>query len=298
MLSDNMRGAALMVAGQVAFVINDAFMKGLAGDVPFLQAIFVRGVMATAILVVSALWLRQLSFRIDPADRWRMLIRTTCEALAAYFFVSALFNMPLGNAVAILQILPLTTTLAAYLFMGEPLGWRRLTAILVGLIGVMLIIRPGFEGFTIWSLNVLAAVGAVTIRDLITRQMTSKLPSLTVALAGACGVTVFAAIGTAANPWDPLSLSEYAMLFGATLGILGAYVFSVLMMRVGEVSFVTPFRYSSLIAALILGFFVFGEWPDPIEIVGSTIVVATGLYLLYRELAVRRASASAKRRPS
>lgn len=293
-----MRGAALMVAGQVAFVINDAFMKGLAGDVPFLQAIFVRGVMATAILVVSALWLRQLSFRIDPADRWRMLIRTTCEALAAYFFVSALFNMPLGNAVAILQILPLTTTLAAYLFMGEPLGWRRLTAILVGLVGVMLIIRPGFEGFTIWSLNVLAAVGAVTIRDLITRQMTSKLPSLTVALAGACGVTVFAAIGTAANPWDPLSLSEYAMLFGATLGILGAYVFSVLMMRVGEVSFVTPFRYSSLIAALILGFFVFGEWPDPIEIFGSTIVVATGLYLLYRELAVRRASASAKRRPS
>ncbi|MEL7461233.1 MAG: DMT family transporter [Pseudomonadota bacterium] len=298
MISDNMRGAALMVAGQVAFVINDAFMKALAGDVPFLQAMFLRGVMATVILLVIASLLGQLSFRISPGDRWRMAIRTICEALAAYFFISALFNMPLANAVAILQMLPLSIALAAYLFMGEPLGWRRLTAVLIGFVGVMLIIRPGFDGFSIWSLNVLAAVVAVTIRDLVTRRMASKLPSLMVALAGATGVMVFSGIGTVFTTWDPVSLGEYAKLFGATLGILGAYIFSVLMMRVGEVSFVVPFRYSSLVAALILGLLVFGEWPDAITLLGSAIVVGTGLYMLYREVKLRRAIASASIRPS
>lgn len=287
-----------MVAGQVAFVINDAFMKALAGDVPFLQAMFIRGLMATAILLVAAIAMGHLSFRLAPRDRWRMAVRTLCEALAAYFFISALFNMPLGNAVAILQVLPLTTALAAYVFMGEPLGWRRLTAILVGLFGVMLIIRPGFDGFTIWSLNVLAAVVVVTIRDLITRTMTSSLPSLTVALASAMGVMIFSGLGAAFDPWHPVAIPEYGKLFGATLGILGAYIFSVLMMRVGEVSFVVPFRYSSLVAALILGLIVFGEWPDVWMLLGSAIVVGTGLYMLYREVTLRRAKASANIRPS
>ena len=298
MISDNMRGASLMVAGQVAFVINDAFMKALAGDVPFLQAMFIRGVMATAILLIAAMALGQLNLRIAPGDRWRVALRTLCEALAAYFFISALFNMPLANAVAILQALPLTIALAAYLFLGEPLGWRRLTAILVGFVGVMLIIRPGFDGFTIWSLNVLAAVVVVTIRDLMTRRMTSSLPSLTVAFLGAAGVMVFSAIGTAVQPWDPVTWPELLQLFGATLGILGAYIFSVLMMRVGEVSFVVPFRYSSLVAALILGLIVFGEWPDALTLLGSAIVVGTGLYMLYREVTLRRASAPASIRPS
>lgn len=287
-----------MVAGQVAFVINDVFMKALAGEVPFLQAMFIRGVMATAILLVAAIALGQLSFRLAPADRWRMAVRTMCEALAAYFFVSALFNMPLANAVAILQVLPLSIALAAYLFMGEPLGWRRFAAIVIGFFGVMLIIRPGFDGFTIWSLNVLAAVAAVTLRDLITRRITSSLPSLTVALAGGTGVMVFAAIGTAFEPWHPVTTPEIAQLFGATLGVLGAYICSVLMMRVGEVSFVTPFRYSSLIAALILGLLVFGEWPDGLALAGSGIVMATGLYMLWREAHLRRDSASTNIRPS
>ncbi|MEO1239640.1 MAG: hypothetical protein AAFW64_08275, partial [Pseudomonadota bacterium] len=92
-ISDNMRGAGLMVAGQVAFVINDAFMKALAGDVPFLQAMLIRGVMATAILLVAATLMGHLSVRLAPRDRWRMALRTLCEALAAYFFISALFNM-------------------------------------------------------------------------------------------------------------------------------------------------------------------------------------------------------------
>ena len=289
--SDNARGAALMVGSQIAYTVNDTIMKSLSGEVPFFQAMFIRGLMASILLFVLALSLRQLSFRLAPEDRGRMLIRTAAEAAAAYFFVSALFNMPIANAVAILQVLPLAIALGAYLFLGEPLGWRRLLAIAIGFVGVMLIIRPGFEGFTVWSLYALAAVIAVTIRDLSTRNMTSSLPSWTVAFAGSIGVTVFMAVGAATSEWNSLEPVTYLVLLGAVVSLIAAYLLSVLVMRVGEIAFVAPFRYSSLIAAIIFGLVFFDEWPDALTLIGSAIVVATGLYSLWREHASDRAIA-------
>jgi S-adenosylmethionine uptake transporter len=199
--------------------------------------------------------------------------------------------MPIANAVAILQVLPLVVALAAWLFLGEPLGARRLAAIAVGFFGVMLIIRPGFEGFTVWSLNALASVLAITVRDLATRRMTSALPSLTVALAGSVGVTLFSAIGAFTDGWVPLSPAAAGQMTGAVAALVLAYALSVALMRVGEISFVAPFRYTSLVAALLLGLAFFGEWPDGLTLLGSAIVVATGLYALWRE---QRAAAAAR----
>ncbi len=288
LISPNARGAALMVGSQIAYTVNDTIMKSLSGEVPFFQAMFIRGLMASVLLFVLALSLRQLSFRLAREDRSRMLIRTAAEAAAAYFFVSALFNMPIANAVAILQVLPLSVALGAYLFLGEPLGWRRLVAIFVGFVGVMLIIRPGFEGFTVWSLYALAAVLAVTVRDLATRNMTSSLPSWTVAFAGSVGVTLFMAVGATTSEWISLEPVTYVILLSAVLSLIAAYLLSVLVMRVGEIAFVAPFRYSSLIAALIFGLIFFDEWPDTLTLIGSVIVVATGLYSLWRENAAQR----------
>lgn len=281
--SDNAQGALLMVGSQVAFTVNDTFMKALSDEVPFFQAMFIRGVAVMLLTAALAWWLGHLTFRVAPRDRLRLLVRTLAEAAAAFFFVSALFNMPIANAIAILQVLPLAVALGAWLVLGEPLGWRRLVAIAVGFFGVMLIIRPGFEGFTGWSLYALAAVLAVTVRDLATRGMTSALPSLTVALAGSVGVMVFAAIGATATEWAPMTPLALGQMAGAVVAILAAYLLSVAVMRVGEIAFVAPFRYASLVAALILGLLIFGDWPDQLTLLGSAIVVATGLYTLWRE---------------
>ncbi|MDJ1009759.1 MAG: DMT family transporter [Paracoccaceae bacterium] len=290
--SDNAQGALLMVGSQVAFTVNDAFMKALSDEVPFFQAMFIRGVAVVAVMALLAAAMGQLRFRVAPEDRWRLLVRTAAEAAAAYFFISALFNMPIANAIAILQVLPLAVALAAWLVFGEPLGWRRLLAIAVGFVGVMLIVRPGFEGFTIWSLYALGAVLAVTVRDLATRAMTSSLPSLTVAFAGSLGVMVFAGFGAAATEWAPMTGHAAGQMAGAVVAIVLAYLLSVAVMRVGEIGFVAPFRYASLVAALFLGLAVFGEWPDGLTLIGSVIVVATGLYMLWRE----RVLATARRR--
>jgi len=113
------------------------------------------------------------------------------EIGAAYFFLTALFNMPIANVTAILQALPLTITLAAALFFGDPIGWRRMSAILVGFVGVMLIVRPGAADFTIYSLYVLAAVGFVTLRDLATRRLSKETPSMLVTFITSTSIMVF-----------------------------------------------------------------------------------------------------------
>lgn len=283
-ITPNLRGAAWMSASMLAFTLNDTFMKGLAGEVPLFQAIFLRGLAVCAILLPVAGALGALRL---PRGRDALFVglRTAGEIGAAYFFISALFRMPLANATAILQALPLTVTLAGALFLGERVGWRRWSAIAVGLVGVLVMIRPGTDGFDRWSLYVVAAVACVTLRDVATRRISAAVPSLGVACAAAAGVTAWAGLMAAGQDWAPVSTPAALRLAGAVAAIMGAYLFSVLTMRTGEVSFVAPFRYTGLLWALVLGLAVFGDWPDGWTLAGAAIVVASGLYTLWRERA-------------
>lgn len=283
MISDNMRGAALMAGSMTAFTINDAFMKGLSGEIPLFQAIFMRGVGVVICLLLLCRAMGQLRLDLPRRDWALMWIRAASEAGGAYFFLTALFHMPIANVSAILQVLPLSVALAGALFMREPLGWRRLTAIVIGFLGVLLIVRPGGADFNVYSLYALACVACVTVRDLVVRRMSRAVPSIMVALVAAVGVTGLAALATLFGEWVTPSRTSAWELAGATLFVIGGYVFSVAAMRTGELSFVAPFRYTSLLVALILGAAIFGEFPAPLTLIGAAIVVATGLFTLYRE---------------
>ncbi len=287
-LSDNTRGALLMMASMAAFTLNDACMKAVGQELPFFQAVFLRGVATTILLVVLARLMGGLRFQLSPHDRNLVALRTVAEIGAAYFFITALFHMPIANATAIIQTIPLSVTMAGALFFREPLGWRRFTAILIGFAGVLLIVRPGSEGFSVYSVYALVSVVFVTIRDLATRRLSREVPSLTVAVSAAAGVTVFGAVGSLGTAWVPLTATTVSLLAGASLFIIGGYLFSVMVMRVGDLSLVAPFRYTSLIWALLLGLFVFGDWPKPLTLVGAAIIAATGIYTLMRERHLRR----------
>lgn len=292
MLTENMRGALLMMGSMSAFTINDAFMKAAMVDLPLMQSIFLRSLIVLPLLVVLCRAMGQLRFDISARD-WRLIvIRTGAEMVGAYLFISALFHMPLANVSAILQALPLTVTLAAALFFREPLGWRRITAILVGFAGVLLIVRPGGADFNVYSLYAVAAVLIVTVRDLAARRMSRDVPSTLVALVAAFGVMLMAAIGLLFETWTPVGAGNLGLLAGAAFFIIGGYVFSVSAMRVGEIGFVAPFRYTSLLVALILGFVVFGEVPAGLTLLGAAIVVAMGLFTLYREQRLKARAAA------
>ncbi|MBV1867753.1 MAG: DMT family transporter [Marinosulfonomonas sp.] len=290
-ISKNMRGAALMVAAMIAFTVNDAFVKVLAGEVPLFQVVFVRGLATCILLTIFAWFSGAFSCRVRLKDWIIIGLRAASEVAAAIMFITALFHMPIASVSAILQALPLAVTLAGALFLGEAIGWRRMAAILVGFLGVLLIIRPGTSSFDAYSIYPVLVVVVVTFRDLSARRLSSNVPSMTVALATAVIVTVCAGIGLLGGEWVSLNTHSYSLLGLAAIFVVGGYLFSVMTMRTGEISFIAPFRYTSLLVAMALGFFVFDEWPDTWTLIGSGIVVATGAFTLYRE----HRSARAKR---
>lgn len=296
-MSDNTRGALLMTGSMAAFTFNDAFMKALGEHLPLFQAIFLRGLGVTAFLIGLTFWMGQLRLTASRRDWALMSIRAVSEMGGAWFFITALFHMPFANLSAILQALPLAVTLAGALFLKESVGWRRMAAILIGFAGVMLIVRPGAEGFTIYALYGLATVACVTVRDIVSRMMSREVPSLLVASVSALGVTLFAATGSAFETWAPVDGPVLLKLLGAMVFVFGGYLFSVSAMRVGDLAFVAPFRYTSLLVALVVGALVFGTFPDLLTLIGAGIVVATGLFTLYRERVTRRAALAAAAAP-
>ncbi len=284
----NMKGAIFMMASMAGFVLNDTMIKLVSEELALFQTVFLRGVMATALLGLLAWYKGALIYR--PARRDMKIIgwRTFAEVGATFCFLTALFNMPLANATAILQSLPLAVTLAASLFLGQKVGWRRYLAISIGFIGVLIIVRPGTEGFNAYSLWALGAVGFVTLRDLLSHKLSPATPSIFVALVTSAAVMVLSGLLAATQEWRDVSLQTAIYLAAAAGFILVGYIAAITAMRHGDIPFVSPFRYSVLIWALLLGFFVFGEIPDGWTIIGSTIVVGMGIFTFYRERVSRR----------
>ncbi|WP_299632421.1 DMT family transporter [uncultured Roseobacter sp.] len=278
----------LMMASMACFTVNDALIKATGGVVPLFQLLVLRGVLAT--LLIALLAGSRGAFRVRASRRdWALIIlRSVSEVGAAYFFVTALLNMPLANITAILQVLPLTVTLGSALIFREAIGWRRMTAILIGFCGMLLIVRPGPEGFTQWSLYALIAVLCVTARDLSTRRISPEVPSLLVTFSASLTVLIAAGLASLSIEWAPITPSLGGLIAASSLFIVGGYFFSVQVMRAGDVSFIAPFRYTGLIWALLLGWVVFGEWPGMMTLLGAGIIVATGLFTLYREHALMR----------
>ncbi len=287
--SDNLRGALFMVVGMAGFGLNDALIKLTAGELTLFQAIFLRGLFATALVAGLAGWRRALDLRtIAGRDRRLVALRAFGETGATLCFLYALFHMPLANATAIVQAVPLALTVAAALVLGERVGWRRATAAGLGFVGVLIIVRPGFAGFTAYSLSAMGAVGFLVLRDLATRRLSAAVPSLTVTLITAASITAMGGIGVAAGSWQPVAPGHVALLATAAVFLFVGYLFMVKTMRVGDVGFVAPFRYTILLWAVLAGIVLFDEWPDAWTLAGSALIVATGLYTLHRER--RRAS--------
>lgn len=282
-LSDNMRGAAFMSICMAAFVLNDATMKLAAEHLSMFQAMFLRGIFTTILLGMLCAYNKAFLFHIAKVDRRTLALRLVGEVGGTVCYLTALFNMPLANATAILQALPLAVTLAGALFLKEVVGWRRYLAIAIGFIGVVIIVRPGSDGFNEFSLWAIAAVFFIMLRDLSTRQLSPAIPSLFVALLTSISILIVGGALSFTMEWKPVTMEGISLLAGAAVFVIFGYLFSVMAMRVGDISFSSPFRYTILLWAIILGFVVFGDIPDQWTILGSLIIVGSGVYTFYRE---------------
>jgi drug/metabolite transporter (DMT)-like permease len=287
-LSDNSRGAIFMAICMAGFVLNDAMIKLVTQDIGLFQAIFLRGILASLLIGALAWGRRQLFYRVSRGDGAMLALRIIGELGGTVCYLTALMHIPIANATAILQALPLAVTLGAAVFLKEPVGWKRYTAIAVGFAGVMIIVRPGAEGFDAYALLAVVSVGFVTLRDLATRRLSGPVPSLFVAFLTAVSIMLLGAVMLPFTDWTPVETSHLTIIAVGASALFFGYVFSVSSMRVGEVAFVAPFRYTILIWAILLGIVIFGHIPDGWTLVGASIIVATGVFTFYRERRLSR----------
>ncbi|MCB1453071.1 MAG: DMT family transporter [Rhizobiaceae bacterium] len=278
-----------MALAMFGFSANDAIIKSLTGAFSVGQIMLVRGIFATLLIALLA-WhqgaLRRPALVLNPL----VAARAVCELGATMLFLFALANMPFSNVSAILQSLPLAVTAGAALFFQETVRWRRWVAIAIGFTGVMVIVRPGAEGFNTYSIAVLVSVCFAAARDLITRQLPHEIPSLLVSTTTALGVTLAGAVLLVPlGGWSPMKAADIGFLAVAAVLLLVGYQFIIVAMRSGEIAFVAPFRYTSLLWAVMFGFFLFDERLNTPMIVGSALIIGSGLYSLYRERKVGQA---------
>ena len=282
MMTENIRGALLMMICMGAFVLNDAFVR-LAGDtLPLGQILFFRGLITTFVLVIAAWYAGIFRIEVSQEDKLKVVVRSIVEGLTAYFFLTAVLHMPFANVTAILQILPMTVTLAAAVLFKETVGRFRTTLILIGFVGVLLIIKPSVNGFNVYSFYALIAVFLITLRDLITRKLSSEVHSLLPTVSASFGVLLFSIILMFKTPFQPLDIQNSFFIVMAAFFIIFGYYTAVLVMRLGEISFTSPFRYSAILFALIIGFVFFAEIPDKQAFLGMLIIATSGIVLLFR----------------
>ncbi len=287
-ISDNLRGTIYMCLSMMAFTVNDTFMKAVTKTLPLFQTITLRGLIAVVGLGVIAALTGAFRQSLTRRDVKLVTLRSLADVLATVFFLTALLHMPLANLSAIMQAMPLAVTLGAALLYKDQIGWRRMTAILAGFAGVLIIIRPGTTGFDRYALLGLASMVCVVARDLSVRPIQSHVPSVIVALGAAVAVTVMGVIGTLWEGWQSVNLPQSLSILAAGGFLILGYLSSVMAMRVGDIGVVAPFRYTSLLWAILLGWAAFGALPDQWTMVGSAIVVCAGIFSLLRERALKR----------
>ncbi|MEM9229415.1 MAG: DMT family transporter [Pseudomonadota bacterium] len=280
---ENLKGALFMSLAMAGYVLNDAAMKQVLVQQPLFPSIFIRGMAATVLLGLLCAFTGAFRWRWTGRDRKLIGWRVVAEAVTTLLFLSALARLPIANVTAILLAAPLAVTLAASVFLNAPIGWRRVVALLVGFAGVMMIVRPGAASFSPWSLLALAAVGGVVLRDLATRQLSASVPSTLVACATSAVITAIGAVGTLVAPLPVFTPVQVMQLVGASGLLVVGYVFSVRTMRVGDIAFVSGFRYTTLLWALLVGILLFGEVPDVLTMLGAVLIVGSGVFSVWRE---------------
>ena len=277
-----------MILAMAGFAFEDLFIKLLSTYFPISEVIIILGFTGTFIFFIIAILQNAPIIHKDLLNK-HVIIRTTCELLGAVFFVTAIALTPLSSATAILQIAPLLVTIGAVIFFKEKVGWRRWTAVFIGFIGVLLIVRPGFEGFM--PASIFAILGSVFLaaRDLATRAMQVKLPSVTIAL---YAFIAFGISGILIIPFNsPMVLptsNQIIYFIGASAFGVIAYYSLVISSRIGEMSVISPFRYSRIVFAMLLAIIILDENPDGLTLIGASIVVASGLYTFVRETVLKK----------
>lgn len=286
----NLRAIVAMSLAMGSFACGDTLMKLASTSLPTSQLLFIRGaiifVVSLSVAFVTGA-LRELRHVFERAMAGRMV----GDVSSGWLFQSALARLPYADLTAIGQLSPMMLTAASAIFLAERVGWRRWTATAVGLLGILIIVRPGGSTFSWWALVGIASVCCTTLRDLSTRGINRRVPAILIMTLSAGAVTVAALAVAPFSNWQWPDQALMLKLSGAAMFSLLGQLGVIIAMRTGEVSAVVPFRYTIILFSIVSSVVVFGHLPDALTFLGIAIVVLAGLYTFYREQKLRRLAA-------
>ena len=283
MQSDNLRGILLMVASMALFAMEDMFIKLAVAGIPTGEIILISGLFGVPIFAALA-WRSGKSVWVRAVWRPAVVVRNLGEMVGSIAYVTALATVPLPTVSAVLQAMPLVVTMGAALFLREQVGWRRWSAIAVGFAGMLLVIRPGLDGFHPAALWVLITVAGLAVRDLASRAVPAEFSSTQVSGWGAMAIALLGGLMMAGSGAAELPDGAQAMQL-ILMGVFGSagYWAITAATRTGEVAVVSPFRYARLLFAIMIGWLVFSEPADALTLCGAALIIGSGLYSFARE---------------
>jgi drug/metabolite transporter (DMT)-like permease len=278
------RGILMMCFAVLSFAAMNTFTKELRPELPVIVIIW--GRYFFHLLLIFIMFPRRIPTLLDCSDKLLQIVRSVLVLLATACMFFALGYMPLADAVAITFVAPLLIVALSAVLLKEVVGPRRWGAVIVGFIGVMVIIRPGAGTFQIAALLPLTAALFYAIFQIITRIISHRSDPLNMlfytAVTGAVVMTAIVPFS-----WQTPSYDQWLMLVAiGLLGGLGHYALIRAYER-SETSLVAPFAYTEIIWATLLGFMVFGDFPDIYTFLGTVIIITSGVYILQRERKMR-----------
>jgi len=296
-LSPNTVGILAMTVGSACFVVNDSFVKLASEAMPTTQIVALRGVFATALVVGLA----YASGALAQAPRMlnaAVVIRGFLELTVAILFITALSRMSLPDITAILQSVPLMVTALSVIFLGLKVGWRRWAAVVAGFVGVLMVVQPNPSNLNEAALLALLSAFGVAARDLVTRRIDPAIPSMLVALVTTAALMLYGfAVGPMTGGWTVPDARGIALLAAAAFLVATGNYLVIVAMRTGDISVISPFRYSIILFALALGYGIWGDLPDALALGGILLIVGSGVYIIHRERVRARAERAEAERP-
>jgi len=275
------RGIVLMCFAVVSFTISSTMVKGLGGGYPVSQIVFFRCLLAFLPLYIVIR--RGGGWQLLQTKRpWAHAFRVVVGGLALFIGFYALTLMPLADYFAFTYAAPLFATMLSIPLLGEKVGIRRWTAVLVGFAGVLIMLRPGAQSLDYATLVAIAAAFTYALAIVAVRNLArTESSAATVFYFTLAGLILSAAV--LPFEWRTPTSREWALLIGIGLASGFGQILMTDAYRLAPPAVIAPFDYTSMVWALILGYALFGEFPDWPMLIGAVVVIASGVYIIYRE---------------
>jgi len=281
-----MRGISLTLAGIVLLTLSDAAIKWSTATLPFGEALFIRALFVLIPIAVFVWW-RGVAVSLRIVSVRSLALRALLGTGSTFLIVASLSLLPIGEVLTLVFVTPVLITVLAPLLLGEHVGWHRWFAVLSGFTGVIIMLQPDAGSFRYTALLPLGAALIASLRDIVTRRISSRESSLAILTFSILGL-ILASLATVPFGWRQVSFDGIAIAGGSGLLFGIAHYLMIEGYRFAEASLVAPFRYTNLLWAPLIGYLLFGEIPGVAFLAGAPLIAASGLYIVWRERSLAR----------